>query len=45
MMKQLMTGGLPIPDGMEISSGQAAGDTELANIEQIWQAVSDVEDM
>lgn len=42
MMKQMLTGGLPIEDGMGIS-GQA-GDTELANIEQIWQAVSDVED-
>lgn len=41
-MKQMLTGGLPIEDGMGIS-GQA-GDTELANIEQIWQAVSDVED-
>ena len=42
MMKQMLTGGLPIEEGMGIS-GQA-GDTELANIEQIWQAVSDVED-
>lgn len=42
MVKQLLTGGLPIDEGMGIS-GQA-GDTELANIEQIWQAVSDVED-
>lgn len=43
MMKQLMTGGIPTAEGMEIA-GQA-GDTELANIEKIWQAVSDVEEM
>lgn len=43
MMRQLVTGGMPIEAGMEISG--PAGDTELANIEKIWQAVSDVEDM
>lgn len=41
IMKQMVSGGLPIDD--EGISGQA-GDTELANIEKIWQAVSDVED-
>ena len=41
IMKQMVSDGLPIDD--EGISGQA-GDTELANIEKIWQAVSDVED-
>ena len=35
-MKQLVSGGLPVEEGADISSGKATGDTELANIEQIW---------
>ena len=44
MIKQLTTGGLPIDESMGIAGG--AGDTELANIEQIWSMAGEqVEDM
>lgn len=46
MVKQLVSGGLPVDVdlGKDSMLGGQAGDTELANIEQIWQALSDVED-
>lgn len=50
MVRQLMGGG--VPGGLPAehlggsANGASAGDTELANIEQIWKAVSDdVENM
>lgn len=44
-MKNLIGAGLPDDIGGEQGNG-AGGDTELANIESIWKAVSDdIEDM